>query len=204
MIHMYLMRYASHKMAVASARESPPGDRRVRRTRDALARALLELASEKPYEDVTVREVCDRADVAYATFFRHFASKEALVLQRSAEVVDALARLLEPVTDEGRLAEAGRRLFRYVREHRDELRVLFAAGRVSTIDRDLRDAVTARVLASPGFGPPSGLPRELAAHHLAVASMALVAWWLEHDMPYDATRMGRIYARLVVRPVRGG
>jgi AcrR family transcriptional regulator len=185
------------------AGEAPGADRRVRRTRGALARALLQLASEKPYPEVTIREVCDRADVAYATFFRHYPSKEGLVLQVVSEVVEDMARLLEPVADAGRLAEAGRRLFRYVAEHRSELSVLFAAARVSTIDLDLRNEVVARILESPGFRPPRGVPRELAAHHLAVASMALVAWWLENDLPYDATRMGRIYARLVVRPARG-
>jgi AcrR family transcriptional regulator len=145
------------------AGEAPGADRRVRRTRGALARALLQLASEKPYPEVTIREVCDRADVAYATFFRHYPSKEGLVLQVVSEVVEDMARLLEPVADAGRLAEAGRRLFRYVAEHRSELSVLFAAARVSTIDLDLRNEVVARILESPGFRPPRGVPRELAA-----------------------------------------
>ncbi|VFA96579.1 TetR family transcriptional regulator [Nocardia cyriacigeorgica] len=41
--------------------ESP--DRRVRRTRDLLHRALIELMIERGYERVTVTDVIDRADV---------------------------------------------------------------------------------------------------------------------------------------------
>lgn len=137
-------------------------DRRVRRTRAALGQALLDLAAERPFEALTVREIVDRADVGDATFFRHYASKEA------------------------------------------RLRLLFAAQRGTAVEREVRAAVEARVLASRGFRPPADVPADLAAHHLAAASLALVAWWLEHGMPYRSEKMGQIYARLVVGPVGGG
>ena len=46
-------------------------DRRVRRTQNLLAKALIALTLEKGYEAVTIRDITQRADVAYATFFRH-------------------------------------------------------------------------------------------------------------------------------------
>src|SRR5690606_12454565 len=55
-------------------------DARVRRTRRRLQDALVALVLERGYEAVTIRDVAERADVGYATFFRHYASKEALLL----------------------------------------------------------------------------------------------------------------------------
>ena len=78
--------------------------------------------------------------------------------------------------------------------------MLFDAQRSGTLERDLRTAVCARVLASPTFRPPEGVPPDLAAHHLAAASLALVGWWLDHDMPYPPGGMATAYARLVVAP----
>jgi len=179
-------------------------DRRVRRTRAALGQALLDLATERPFERLTVRELVDRADVGYATFFRHYASKEALLLDVFGGIVGELADLLQPTAEEGRLEEAGRQLFDYVARHEARLRLLFAAQRGTSVEREVRAAVEARILASRGFRPPADVPADLAAHHLAVASLALVAWWLEHGMPHPPERMGRIYARLVVGPVGGG
>lgn len=179
-------------------------DRRVRRTRAALGQALLDLAGERPFERLTVRELVDRADVGYATFFRHYASKEALLLDVFGGVVGELADLLQPTAEQGRLEEAGRQLFEYVARHEAQLRILFAAQRGTAVEREVRAAVEARILASRGFRPPADVPADLAAHHLASSSLALVAWWLEHGMPYDAERMGRVYARLVVGPVGGG
>jgi AcrR family transcriptional regulator len=179
-------------------------DRRVRRTRAALAEALLDLATSTPFERLTVREIAERADVGYATFFRHYPSKEALLLDVFGGIVGDLADLLQPTAEEGRLEEAGRVLFEYVAAHETRLRVLFAAQRGTAVEHEVRAAVEARVLASRGFLPPTEMPPDLAAHHLAVASLALVAWWLEHDMPVDPVRMGRIYVRLVVGPTRAG
>ena len=178
-------------------------DRRVRRTRAALAQALLDLASERSFERLTVRELAERADVGYATFFRHYASKEALLLDVLGGIVGELADLLQPTAEEGRLEEAGRQLFEYVAAHEASLRLLFAAQRGTAVEREVRAAVEARVLSSRGFRPPADVPAEVAAHHLAVASLALVAWWLEHGMPHAPERMGQIYARLVVGPTRG-
>ncbi len=47
-------------------------DRRTRRTREALLRALLELLQEKPLNSITVTELTDRADVNRATFYTHY------------------------------------------------------------------------------------------------------------------------------------
>jgi len=178
-------------------------DRRVKRTRAALAQALLSLAAERPLAEITVRALTERADIGYATFFRHYPNKQALLLDVLGGIVSDLADLLQPSAAAGRLDDAGRQLFVYVAAHAPQLRVLVAAQRGSTLEHELRSAVQQRVLASPDFRPPDGVPADLAAHHLAAASLALVAWWLEHDMPYDAERMGRVFARLVVAPTLG-
>jgi AcrR family transcriptional regulator len=46
-------------------------DRRVKRTQSALAKALIALTLEKGYDAVTIRDITERADIGYATFFRH-------------------------------------------------------------------------------------------------------------------------------------
>lgn len=46
-------------------------DLRVRRTRDALGSALIQLIQEKPINDITVQDVLDRAGVGRSTFYLH-------------------------------------------------------------------------------------------------------------------------------------
>ncbi|GAA0362765.1 TetR/AcrR family transcriptional regulator [Actinoallomurus spadix] len=78
---------------------TPPVGRRERKkaaTRQAIADAALRLFLERGYEQVSVRDIADAADVATATVFKHFPGKEALVFDeeeaRESELVAAVRR----------------------------------------------------------------------------------------------------------------
>jgi AcrR family transcriptional regulator len=50
-------------------------DLRIVKTYKALTDAFWQMLSEKKFEDITVNELCDRAVVRRATFYKHFADK---------------------------------------------------------------------------------------------------------------------------------
>lgn len=50
-------------------------DLRVRRTKKALADAFIELLSKKTFDEITVNELCDTADIRRATFYKHYSDK---------------------------------------------------------------------------------------------------------------------------------
>ena len=50
-------------------------DARVSRTRAKLFSSFTELLSEKTFEDITINEICVRADIRRATFYKHFSDK---------------------------------------------------------------------------------------------------------------------------------
>ena len=53
-------------------------DFRVIKTHRALLQALRVLLSEKNFDDITVTELCERAEIRRVTFYTHFDGKEAL------------------------------------------------------------------------------------------------------------------------------
>ncbi|WP_194828482.1 TetR/AcrR family transcriptional regulator [Nocardia sp. XZ_19_231] len=60
-------------------------DRRVRRTRDTLHKALIELMIERGYDKVTVSDIIARADVGRSTFYAHYRDKDDLLLVSCTE-----------------------------------------------------------------------------------------------------------------------
>lgn len=50
-------------------------DLRTQKTFDALIEAMRQLLSEKDFDKITVRELCDRARTRTATFYNHFSDK---------------------------------------------------------------------------------------------------------------------------------
>ena len=55
-------------------------DRRIQKTKKYLAEALAQLIAEKGYEEVTIQDIIDRANVGRSTFYAHYESKEQLLL----------------------------------------------------------------------------------------------------------------------------
>ena len=78
--------------------ETSPGrrERRAAETRAAIARAARELFEEQGFDDTTVDEIAARADVAPRTFFRYFATKEAVLF---ADYEELHGRLLDAIRD---------------------------------------------------------------------------------------------------------
>ncbi|GAA2007535.1 helix-turn-helix domain-containing protein [Catenulispora subtropica] len=65
-------------------------ERKKQRTREAIFEAAMELFDERGYDHVTLAEVARAADVAPATVFTHYASKEDLVYSMRHEVNERL------------------------------------------------------------------------------------------------------------------
>ncbi|MER5479440.1 TetR/AcrR family transcriptional regulator [Streptomyces sp. NPDC002734] len=70
--------------------EAPVGrrERKKAATRQAIADAALRLFLERGYDQVSVRDVAEEADVSTTTVFKHFTGKEALVFDQE-ESTDA-------------------------------------------------------------------------------------------------------------------
>jgi AcrR family transcriptional regulator len=173
-------------------------DRRVKRTQNLLAKALIALTLEKGYEAVTIRDITERADVGYATFFRHYHDKDALLQDVLDVVLSELLGLLPPAPDADP-ATVGTLIFRYVQEHSEVIRVLLSQGATSLMQQMIETGAQ-NILQEHTQRVDSVVPIEVAAYHMVSSAIVLVRWWLEHNMPYPPERMGLIYQELIARP----
>ncbi len=174
-------------------------DRRVRRTQKLLAKALILLTLEKNYESITIREITERADIGYATFFRHYRDKDALLRDVSDVVLTDLYALL-PIAPDGDTMSVGAPLFRYVQENSNVIRVLLSSRGTSSLLQRIIDIASQNTLSRNIPLPNSIVPPEIAAYHIVSSSIALIQWWLEHDMPYSPEHMGAVFYQLISRP----
>lgn len=72
-------------------------DFRVKKTRKALLQALRALLSEKSFDDITVTELCERAEIRRVTFYSHFGGKEELFSYMLREMQQNICRETEAV-----------------------------------------------------------------------------------------------------------
>jgi AcrR family transcriptional regulator len=178
------------------------GDARSVRSRKALRDALLALLEEKPFDQVTIREITGRARVGYATFFRHFSAKEDLLNDLAAgQIAELLALTLPPFHTYGS-RDALQALCSYVHERKTLWAALLTGGAAGTVrDEFIRQA---RVLATTYPPQTHWLPRDLATVYGTGGTIDVLAWWLSQDEIFPAEMIADILDRLVITPVLRG
>lgn len=75
-VHNWMM---SHPSQQESAAATGRRERKRRQTHQAIERAAVALACEVGYANVTVAEICERADVSRSTFFNYMPSLDAAI-----------------------------------------------------------------------------------------------------------------------------
>lgn len=102
-------------------------DARVRYTKRAIKEAFLTLLKEKPVNRITVKELCELAELNRATFYAHYSDCFALMESIERELLDAFERSLGLVDGFGvsALIEA---IYRMVEQHEEACRVLIFGG----------------------------------------------------------------------------
>lgn len=53
----------------------PKVDRRITKSQEAIKKALIELMSEKSFDDITIQDIADRANVNRGTIYLHYLDK---------------------------------------------------------------------------------------------------------------------------------
>jgi AcrR family transcriptional regulator len=181
-------------------------DRRVRRTRDALGSALVDLMHQKPFAEITVQEVLARARVGRSTFYTHYRDIKDLFLSDADEFFEAMAALLSRRGEApGRVAPV-REMFAHVAEVRQFHAALMASGMAEDI-MELGRSHFARGIEQRLEDSPegSGLPadeRRAISHGLAGAMLSMLTWWIQQGMPATPERMDDMFHRLARDGVR--
>lgn len=177
-------------------------DRRVRRTRNLLGNALLELVQEKKIEEITIQDITDRADLNRATFYLHYSSKEELLADSLESYFDALVEQIIPLMLHKPIwenLEADEMVFAHVAEHAELYRVLLGKNGMGYVINRVIDYIAEFNLMQfkahlEEFEPNA--PVEIAARHVAGSLYAVITWWLMNDMPYSPREMAEMTARL--------
>lgn len=175
-------------------------DARQLRSRAALTSALFSLLDERPFDQLTIREIAARAGIGYATFFRHFQTKEALLADlASAEIAGLLAMTMPVLTAANSLAST-QALCAHVAAHRKLWTALLSGGAAGIVREEfIRQA---RNLPRPSQGI-DWLPADLGVVYGTGGTFDLLAWWLSSGEEFSADEIAVILHRLIIAPLVG-
>ena len=178
-------------------------DRRARRTRQMLRDAFLALLKKKRYEDISVQDIIEWADVARSTFYVHYVDKQDLLVGRQGVFASGLGGHAEPAaTQEEKRHEpviSTRAWFHHIRAQRDILKIIARDSAMELAMKNLHDILRADIQAQVQKSLPEDdlVPPALVVDYLAGSLMTLIQWWVKQGMKYSPEQMDETFQRLV-------
>jgi AcrR family transcriptional regulator len=168
-------------------------DRRILKTQESLKKAVIELMTEKSFDEITIQDIADRADVNRGTIYLHYQDK-----------YDLLDKLIESHFNEiGEMDSWACELdwedalvpyFEYFERNylffstmlaskgtpstfRNRLLSNFMEGFKGEIDRE--------------SGRNTELGEDVIVQYAGTAYVGLIEWWIRNGMPYPPREMAK-------------
>jgi len=165
-------------------------DRRTRKTREAIFAAFVELLSKKTFEQITVSEIIDAADIGRATFYAHFETKDFLLKELCHEL---FCHIFDSINKE----ENGHRhifdcddsspvflhLFRHLQKNDNNVLRLLAGRNNELFLRYFKENLLLLVkseLPSLNIKKNKALPESFLINHVAATFVETVRWWVSN------------------------
>lgn len=70
-------------------------DRRIDKTKKSLKSALTSLMKEKKYNDISITELCEKANVNRGTFYLHYSSIEAFLNEIEDDFMEKISKIIK-------------------------------------------------------------------------------------------------------------
>jgi AcrR family transcriptional regulator len=174
-------------------------DLRVRRTHKLLWEALMTELSQRPFEEITVKEICERAMVHRSTFYKHYEDKYALLEQGMRQMYDALVAEVVHAPPSAFSVDHPPpyfvRVFEHVAAHQQFYKLMLCGEGIGRFQKLVKDYIAEQALAKVRELPPANqhfaFPPAMQVHFFAGAFLSLLAWWLENDMPLSPHQMAQ-------------
>lgn len=182
-------------------------DRRVQRTQQLLEAALLSLIKERAFEEISVQEIIDRANVGRATFYAHYDNKVDLLASGFEGLGEALKERQRQA--HSRVTESDERLFAFSHallahayEHRDIFPAMTGKRGGAVIQHALRNLlvqlVREDVKSMSSKVHMDRVPPESVVQFIAGGLFGLLIWWLNGKMRLSVEDANRIFRRLSI------
>ncbi|MBQ2961118.1 MAG: TetR/AcrR family transcriptional regulator C-terminal domain-containing protein [Oscillospiraceae bacterium] len=178
-------------------------DRRQKKTRDAIFAAFRKLLERKPYENITVQEIIDEADIGRSTFYAHFETKDELLRSMCTDIFHHVFNQALPKEAEEDYSSGIRNLelklghvLYHLDEHRSELRGILSGNSARLFMSYFRNYLADLFMRyTDDFS--ADVPKDYLLNHRVGSFAETVKWWIAEKKEYSPEELAAFYIKLI-------
>lgn len=167
-------------------------DRRQRKTREAIFTAFTALLSRKNYNQISVQEIIDEANIGRTTFYAHFETKDYLLKDLCEELFGHIIDTAMGLPHGHYHYSCGSKtdsvflhLLRHLQENDGNILGLLSSQNNEIFLRYFKDNLKRLIViqyAEKGLLKNSTLPEDYLVNHISSSFVETVDWWVNHQM----------------------
>ncbi len=175
-------------------------DRRVKYTKMVLRESLIRLLCDKPISRITIKELCENADINRATFYSHYSDQFDLLKKIEDEFITDITSYLNNFTleeDETSMMRMIHMMLEYIDRNKELCRVLLGTNVDTDFQAVVMQIVSERIVLEWKKKSVDGSTADYIYTYAATGSIGIVRKWLFDENPKSAREMSVFVTRLV-------
>ncbi|MEM5008466.1 TetR/AcrR family transcriptional regulator [Priestia megaterium] len=162
-------------------------DRRIIKSQKAIKKAVIELMSETSFDQITVQDIVDRADVSRKTFYLRYLDKFDLLDKLIEEHINEMQEICESASETDDL-DGNVSWFEYFESNYSFFSALLGSKGAPFFRSRFLDFVIDDMKngwdINTKEGKNQGLNEDVLLQFFGAAYVQVVEWWFTNEMPY--------------------
>ncbi|MDR0376657.1 MAG: TetR/AcrR family transcriptional regulator [Spirochaetaceae bacterium] len=171
-------------------------DRKSRYTRKVLRESLVELMKDKPISKITVKELCENADINRTTFYAHYRDQYDLLQHIEEETLTAIENILDTYKNKNgsrEHIEMTEEIFSFIAGNSNSIQTLLSEnGDIEFQKRLFRRFMRKEQLTKYFSKTPVKAEREYQYVYVINGAVGLMQHWLKDNMSLPISAVARM------------
>jgi AcrR family transcriptional regulator len=176
-------------------------DRRIKYTKMVLKQGLVELLKQKSINKITVKEICEKADINRATFYSHYLDQYDLLKQIEQELLLDINSYLESYSYQNNSTESLltlQKIFEYIKENRELCTVLLSDNGDREFQKDVMLIVQKQFIQDwTTTKKIKEVDAECIYSFVTAGSIGFIQRWLQDGLKKSTKEMAEFHMKLV-------
>lgn len=175
-------------------------DRRIAKSQDAIKKAIVELMTEKSFDDITIQDISDRANVSRGTIYLHYVDKFDLLDKLIEEHIDEMGEICQS-TSEMEYKDANLPWFDYLKNQYLFFSTMLASKGAPSFRRQFHEFLIEEFKdeVDTTKGKNQALNEDVLLQFIVTSYVGIVEWWITNGMPYPPQVMAEQVGMLLER-----
>ncbi len=170
-------------------------NQRVKLTKQLLKNSLMELMHKKPIGKITIKEICENAEINRSTFYLYFTDQYALLSEIENELIDHAQEHLKKMDSNASSIQYLEALLSYIEDRADIFRTLLCRQESLSFQSAFIEVSFLNLKLNLSLNCPESVAGYVY-NYLIMGCLSMIKQWIEADFDMSSKDLADLIFRL--------